>query len=71
MISWVKNIYYTLVTIGEFLINLVTSMVKAILWIPSMLGSLLSTMTFMPPFLTIFALVGITLLVIYFICKFG
>lgn len=71
IVGWLKQIHTTLVTIGEFFVNLVTTIVKAILWIPSMIGSLVSTVVYFPPILQVFLYCGIVLLVIYFICRFG
>ena len=64
VIGWVKKIYNYLVSIAEFIVSLVETLLEAITWIPKIIGSLFESVTFLPPLLGVFATLAVVLMTI-------
>lgn len=67
IIGWLKKIYNIIVSLGEFIVSLVSSLLQAIAWLPRLLSSIFQSIGFMPPLIGIFCTLAVTFLVVNYL----
>lgn len=67
MISFLQAILNFIVTIGQFLLNTILSVLSLITFIPRAVTYLTQVSAYMPPFISAYILLGISLTIVLFI----
>lgn len=67
VVGWLKKLYNIIVSLGEFIVSLVSSLLQAIAWLPRLISSIFQSIGFMPPLLGIFCTLAVTFLVVNYL----
>lgn len=67
VVGWLKKLYNVIVSLGEFVVSLVSSLMQAIAWLPKLITSIFESIAFMPPLIGIFCTLAVTFLVVNYL----
>lgn len=67
VVGWLKKLYNIIVSLGEFIVSLVSSLLQAIAWLPRLISSIFQSIGFMPPLIGIFCTLAVTFMVVNYL----
>ena len=67
VVGWLKKLYNIIVSLCEFIVSLVSSLLQAIAWLPRLISSIFQSIGFMPPLIGIFCTLAVTFMVVNYL----